>query len=327
MTMRRIRRGFAGVRVLLAATSGAFAQTAAFPSKRITLVVPAVAGGASDIVARIAAIPLGNLLGQSVVVENRSGASGNMAGTSVARSDPDGYTLLMAATNNLAINQFTMKNPGHDPLKDLAPVALVAEAPELIAISASFPAKTLKEFIDALRAKPGGYNYGSPGTGSVPHLSSERFLRATGTKMTHVPFRGSAAAMADVATGNVQMSMASLGSVEPFRQAGTSRILAVTAKQRLSALPDVPTLEEAGWPNLEMSNWWGVVAPRGTPRETVELLNRHLRTIFSDKAIVERLGKLGIVAHSESVAFFEQFVQTEAKAWATVVKDLGLEAK
>ncbi|MBM3607795.1 MAG: tripartite tricarboxylate transporter substrate binding protein [Alphaproteobacteria bacterium] len=317
----------AGALAASAFAGAAMAQGPAFPSKRITLIVPAVAGGASDIVARIVAQPLGAALGQGVIIENRSGASGNVAGTAVARAEPDGHTLLMAATNNIVINQFTMKNPGHDPLTDFVPVALVAEAPELIAISANFPAKTLKEFIDALRAKPGGFNYGSPGVGSVPHLSTERFLRATGTRMTHVPFRGSAAAMADVATGAIQMSMASLGSVEPFRQAATARILAVTAPKRMAALPDVPTLEEVGWPNLEMSNWWGVVAPRGTPREIVETLNRHLRAIFTDKATVARLAQLGIVAHSESVAFFEQFIQKEAKAWHAVVKDLGLEAK
>ena len=311
---------------LVLSAAPALAQ-AAFPTKRITIVVPAAAGGATDIVARIMSQNLTTALGQSVVVENRSGASGNIGAASVLQAEPDGHTLLLAATNNLVTNQFIMKNLGHDPVTDFAPVAFVADAPELIAIHHGFPAKDLKEFIADVRAKPGVYNYGTPGAGSVPHLSAERFLRATGTKMQHVPFRGSAAAMIDVAAGNIQMSMATLGSVEPFRQAGTARLLAVTASKRLAALPDVPTLQEAGWTGLEMSNWWGVVAPKGTPKPVVELLNAKLREIFSAPANVAQLERLGIVARSESVEEFERFIRSEAKVWEAVVKDLGLEIK
>lgn len=302
-------------------------QSAPYPNKRITIVVPAVAGGASDIVARIISQHLSQATGQGVIVENRSGASGNIAALSVARAEPDGYTLLLAATNNLAINQFMLKNIGHDPLSDFVPVALVAEAPELVAIYSKFPAGTMKEFVEAVRAKPAAYNFGTPGAGSVPHLSVERLLRATGMRMTHVPFRGSAAAMVEVGAGNIQMSMASLGSIEPFRQAGSARILAVTASKRLKALPDVPTLEETGWKDLEMSNWWGIVAPKGTPPAVVQALNAHLRKIFSTPANVAQLERLGIVSHSESVAWFENFLRKEAKAWQAVVNDLGLQQK
>ncbi len=303
------------------------AAQGSFPTKRITLVVPAAAGGATDIIARIISQHLTQALGQSVVVENRSGASGNIGALSVAKAEPDGHTLLLAATNNLAINQFVLKNMGHDPVIDLVPVALVVEAPELVAIYHRFPAKGINDFIAAVKAKPGAFNYGTPGAGSVPHLSIERFLRATGTRMQHVPFRGSAAAMVEVGAGNIQMSMATLGSIEPFRQAGTARILAVTASKRLAALPDVPTLAEAGWQNLEMSNWWGVVAPKGTPRQTVEVLNARLREIFAAPATIAQLERLGLVGHSESIEFFEQFIQKEAKAWQAVVKDLALEQK
>ncbi len=302
----------------------AHAQGAAFPSKRITVVVPAAAGGATDIVARIMAQSLTTAFGQNVVVENRTGASGNVGSLSVMHAEPDGHTLLLAPTNNLSINQFLIKNIAHDPVADFAAVALVAEAPELIAVHHAFPAADVNEFIAVLRANPGQYNYGTPGVGSIPHLSVERFLRATGTRMVHVPYRGSAAAMADVASGSIQMSMATLGSVEPFRQAKTARILAVTASKRLAPLPDIPTLEEAGWKNLEMSNWWGVVAPKGTPPETIKTLNAKLREVFSIPAHVAQLERLGIVARSESVEYLEGFIREEAKLWEAVVKELGL---
>ncbi|HEY8580086.1 MAG TPA: tripartite tricarboxylate transporter substrate binding protein [Beijerinckiaceae bacterium] len=327
MRLASARALAAGVIACAFAATAAAAQTVAFPTKRITIVVPAVAGGATDIVARIISQNLTAALGQGVVVENRSGASGNIGAQSVVQAEPDGHTLLLAATNNLVVNQFIMANVGHDPLTDLVPVAYVAEAPELVAVHHAFPAATIQEFVAALKQKPGAYNYGTPGVGSVPHLSAERFLRVTGTKMTHVPFRGSAAAMTDVGMGAIQMSMATLGSVEPFRQAGTARILAVTASRRLPALPDVPTLDESGYKGLEMANWWGVVAPKGTPRPVVELLNAKLREIFSTPANVAQLERLGILGRSETIGYFEDFVRKEAEAWAAVVKDLGLDKR
>ena len=310
--------------VFLSLTAGAGAQTA-YPSQRITLIVPTQAGGASDVVARILSQHLGKSLGQNVIVDNRGGASGNAGALAVVRAAPDGYTLLLAATNNIVINQHLMKSIGHDPLTELAPVALVAEAPELVSISASFPAKTMKEFIDAVRQKPGTYNYSTPGAGTVPHLSVERLLRATGTKMVHVPFRGGAAMMTEVASGNVQMAIGSLASIEPFRQAGNVRLLAISAPKRLGQLPDVPTLEETGWKNLEMSNWWAVMAPKGTPANVIALLNARLREAFASADATAQLEKLGIVTRSETVEYFEKFIQKEATAWEAVVKDLGLQ--
>jgi len=300
----------------------ALAQT--FPSKIITIIVPAAPGGASDIIARIISQSFSKLTNQNVVVENRSGANGNLGALSVVRSQPDGHTLLLATTNNLATNQFVMANIGFDPLIDLLPVSLVAEAPELVAISTAFPATTMNEFIEAVQARPGYYNYGSPGTGSVPHLSVERLLRSISSNMVHVPFRGSAAAMVDVAAGNIQMSMATLGSIEPFRVAGTARVLGIAGNKRLRAIPETPTFDEIGLKGLEMSGWWAVMAPKGTSPNTIQFLNDKLRQAFSDPSNIDILEKLGIVSISKPIEYLENFILKEVKLWEKVIKDVGL---
>jgi tripartite-type tricarboxylate transporter receptor subunit TctC len=301
------------------------AQTPAFPSQRITVVVPAVAGGATDIIGRIMSQHLTKTLGQSVIVENRGGASGSTGALAVVRAAPDGHTLLLANNSQVVINQYVFKNIGYDPLTDLVPVAFVAEAPEMMAVNANFPAQNFKEFIAHVKANPGKYNYGSPGVGTPPHLAVERIMQVLDVKLVHVPFRGSAAAMTEVAANNIQMSMATLASIEPFRQAKTARIIGIASKERLPSIPDVPTLEEQGFPNLEMAVWWGVLAPKGTPPDIVRLLNTRLREAFSDKSNTATLEKLGIATYSESIEMFQQLINREAKMYQEVVKNMGLE--
>ena len=309
---------------LVACRRAAWADTPLTDGRTITIVVPAVAGGATDIIARIISKSLGESLKTSVIVENKGGANGNLGGAYVARSAPDGHTLLLAPTNNLVTNQFTTLNMGYDPAVDLTPVALVAEAPEMIATPASFPPKTLAEFVEAVRAKPGEYSYGSPGVGSVPHLSVERLLRVMKLKMTHVPYRGAAAAMNDIAAGRIQMTMATLASIAPFSESGAARILAVAGATRLKSLPDVPTLAEAGWNDQEMSNWWGICGPKGMSPETIALLNARLRAAFEDPETVETLAKIGIVARSETTEAFNGYLAKELTSWAAIIKDVGL---
>jgi len=301
------------------------AQTAAFPSQRITIIVPAVAGGATDIIGRILSQHLSRTLGQNVIVENRGGASGNAGAQAVVRAAPDGHTLLLANNSQVVINQYIFKNLGYDPLTDLVPVAYVAEAPELMAVNKDFPAQNFKEFVAAVKARPGAYNYGSPGAGTPPHLAVERFMQVLDLKLVHVPFRGSAAAMTDLAANNIQISMATLASIEPFRQAGTARIIGIAAKNRLPVAPDVATLAEQGFPNLEMAVWWGVLAPKGTPPDVVKLLNLRMREAFNEKSNTEVLEKLGIAPYSESIEMFQDLVDREAKMYATVIKNMGLE--
>ena len=301
------------------------AQTPAFPTQRITVVVPAVAGGATDIIGRIMSQHLSKTLGQSVIVENRGGASGSTGALAVVRAAPDGHTLFLANNSQVVINQYIFKNIGYDPLTDLVPIAYVAEAPEMVAVNANFPARDFKEFIAAVKAQPGAYNYGSPGAGTPPHLAVERIMQVLDVKLVHVPFRGSAAAMTEVASNNIQMSMATLASIYPFRQAGTARIIGIAAKNRLPVIPDVPTLEEQGFPDMEMAVWWGVLAPKGTPADIVRLLNTRLREAFSDKSNTSTLEKLGIATYSESIEMFQNLINREAKMYQTVVKNMGLE--
>ena len=301
------------------------AQTPGFPSQRITIIVPAAAGGATDIIGRILSQHLSKTLGQNVIVENRGGASGSTGALAVVRAAPDGHTLLLANNSQVVINQYVIKNIGYEPLTDLIPVAFVAEAPELMAVNKDFPARSFKEFVEVARARPGAFNYGSPGAGTPPHLAVERFMQVLDMKLVHVPFRGSAAAMADLATNNIQISMATLASIEPFRQAGSARILGIAAKKRLPAASDVPTLEEQGFPDLEMGVWWGVLAPRGTPADVVKVLNAKMREAFNDPANTAVLEKLGISPFSESIEMFQDLINREAKMYATVIKNMGLE--
>lgn len=323
--MKIIRRFVAMAFASLASINGALAQGANMPDRGVTtIVVPAVAGGATDIIARIISKGLGESLGQTVIVDNKGGANGNLGGAYVARAAPDGRTLLLAPTNNIVTNQFTTLNMGYDPATDLVPVAYVAEAPELIATSAQFPARSLKEFIDAARAKPGAYSYGSPGVGTVPHLSVERLLRAMNMSMTHVPYRGAAAALVDVASGAIQLTMATLASIEPYAQSGNVRVLAVAGSARLKSMPDVPTLAETGWRDQEMSNWWGVMAPKGTSPEIARTLNIKLRAAFEAPETVQTLEKIGIVAHAESIEAYQAFIARELKSWEAVIRDIGL---
>ncbi len=307
---------------LIASSDVALSQGADYPSQRTTtIVVPNAPGGATDIIARIISKHLAVSPDHQIIVENRGGANGNIGGKYVAAAAPNGHTLLLAPATNLI--QFT-RPEGYDPLVDLTPVALVADAPGLITISAKLQATTLSEFLDLARAKSGAFNFGSPGVGTVPHLSAERLQRAGGFKMTHVPYRGVAAAMVDLAGGTIQMAVSSLGSVQPFSEAGSVRIIAVTAKGRLRGAPEVPTLEELGWKGLEMSTWWGIMAPKATSPRITQDLNRKLRETFEQRDAIDLLARVGIVARSESIDKFADFIRAEVIVWSAIAKDVGI---
>ena len=310
-----------------AVTASLAAAQTSFPEQRnITVVVPAAAGGTTDIIARVIAKVLGQSLDRSVIVENRAGANGNVGSAYVARAAPDGHTLLVAPSNNVVINQFVMAHLGYDPIADLAPVALVADTPLLIIAPAAFPAATLQQFVQAVRAKPDAYSYGLTGAPAPRRILARRApAQADGTDNAARPLsRRLRPALADVASGNIQLSMAALGSAEPFRQAGTIRILAVAAPQRMKAIPDVPTTAQAGFKDFEFSTWWAVLAPKQTPAAIVNTLNARLQEAFTDPETVRLLGNLGIVAKAQSVDSFETYIQSELKKWKGIVDDIGL---
>jgi tripartite-type tricarboxylate transporter receptor subunit TctC len=309
-----------------AATLPAGAQQAAFPSRPITLIVPFAPGGATDIVARLVATHIRDDLGQPLVIDNRTGGGGNIGTVAAARSAPDGYTLVLGTTTQL-INHFLTKTPVFDIFNDLVPVALIADAPELVAISAKLPIQNLREFVSAAQASATGFNYGSAGMGSVPHLGGEVMARQMKTKMVHVPFRGSADAAKDVAAGNIELTLATQASIGPFVESGLIRVIAIAAPKRFSTLPNVPTTAEAGLQGVELSNWFGIFAPRGTSPEVISRLNRAFNKALALPEVDAILKKQGIDPVRETPTRFAARLQDDARAYRRIVEEVGLAPK
>ncbi len=300
------------------------ASAQAYPNKPIRMVVTAAAGGITDIMTRIMSENIQRSIGQPMIVENRPGAGGSTAVQYVAKSTPDGYTLVIVNVGNASIAPWITKDLPYDPLKDLVGVAAVAEVPSVVAIPDSLPVKTLKEFIDYCRANPGAINYGSAGTATMPHLAAELLAHMIGVKMVHIPYKGAAPAGVDLAAGRIQLSLLGVGSVRAQLAAGTVRILAVAAPKRIPAIPNVPTFAEAGLPAYEVTNWFGVLAPTGTPRDIILMLNNHIGQAFDNLKSVEQLTTAGIVPMRESVEQFQKRIISDHTKWRDVVKSAGI---
>ncbi len=310
---------------LLVGSPSLHAQSSDYPTRVITLVVPFAPGGATDTIGRIVAQHLTKDIGQNVIVDNRPAAAGTVGSAAVAKSPPDGYTLLLGSTDTVVVNAHLYKKLSFNPLADLTPIAMVGDAPEIIVVSASLPAKNLREFIELARAKSGSFNYGSPGIGTIPHLAGQQLARMMGTKMVHIPFRGSAAAMKEVATGEIQLSIATKASADPFVDSGKAKILAIASPRRLDSLPDVPTTAEAGLPGYEIHNWWGVLAPQGTPKEIVAKLNASLQKMFDEPATVALFKRQGIVPVRTSVQEFADRIRKDDPRWKEIVAGAGIQ--
>jgi len=293
-----------------------------YPARPIRIIVPVSPGGITDIVARVVADHITARSGQPVVVENRTGAGGNLGVEAVARSSPDGYVLSLAATSQIAINQFTGKL-GFDPLKDLVPVAPIAEAPQFLVINSKLPATTLPEFIAYARQNPGKLNYVSLGPGSTVSLAGDRFVRLAEVDMVPVQYRGTAPGITDLIANNVQMISIGIAPVLGFVQSGALRVLAAGTRRRLPYLPDVPTAAEAGLPGYEMSTWFALFAPRGTPKPIVDKLNFFMRELVADPAAAKRLTDVHIDPMSMTADEFSAFVQAEAAKWERIIKAAG----
>jgi len=303
------------------------AQEQAFPNKPIRVIVSAAAGGITDIMARVMQEKLGRGLGQPVIVENKPGAGGIIAVDYVARSAPDGYTLTIVNVSNAAIAPWINKNLPYDPLNDFVGVAAVGEAPTIVAINDKVPAKTLKEFIEYAKANPGKINYGSAGNGTGPHLAAEVLAHLTGIKMVHVPYKGAGPAAVDLAAGQVQLGMIAIGSAKGQIAAGQVRVLAVAGTRRLAALPDVPTFDQAGVSGYDVTNWFGVLAPRGTPRDVVASLNSHINQVLDDPQVVQRFQDVGTLPIRESVQQFHKRIITDHAKWRDIVRIAGIKAQ
>ncbi len=301
--------------------TAAYAQS--FPARAIRLVVPSAPGGGADITARIIAPKLTELLGQQVVVENRAGAGTMIGGEVVARAAPDGYTLLLGIST-LAINPAMYKKVPYDAPRDFAPVSQLVSLPNILVTHPSLPARTVKELIAFARPRPGQIHYASAGVGTNPHLSVELFLSMTGLRMVHVPYKGSGQGIVDVVAGHVPVMMPSILAGLPHAKGGRLRALGVTSAKRAGGAPQVPTIAEAGVPGYEAVQWFGVLAPAGTPREIVARLHGDIVRTVQAADVRDRFAGDGADPVGSTPEEFAAFLRAETTKWAKVVKDAGI---
>ena len=324
LTRREAIAGGGGA-VLLTAFP-ALAQ-AAYPNRTIKMIVPYPAGGTTDLLGRLVADQLKSGLNATVVVENKPGAGTTLGADQVAKSEPDGYTLLMATSTTLAINKTLYKKLPYDPVKDFAPVALVAAVPFALIVNPAIPAKTLAEFIAYAKSKP-GLAYGSAGNGSPQHLGAEMLKSASGIDIRHVPYRGSIPAMLDIIAGHIPFMVVDLQPALQQIKEGKVRVLGVTTAKRVAIAPDIPTIAEGGLMGYELVAWQGVVAPSGTPRLVVDQLASQINRLIADPATRERLIAISLEPLPPSTPdSFAAYIKSEVDRWAVIVKNSGAEAE
>lgn len=302
------------------------AQTAAWPNKPIKLVVGYAAGGATDVIARIVGVKLGEQLGQSIVIDNRAGANSNIAAESVARAPADGYTLFVFTIAN-TINASLYDKLSYDPLKDFEPIGLIAKVPNILVVNEKLPIKSLAEYVQFAKAAPNGITFASSGSGSSIHLSGEMFKMIANLNMLHVPYRGSAPAVNDLLGGQVQSMFDNMPSALPHVRAGKLRAIAITSAQRSALLPDVPSMAESGFPGFDVQSWFGLSAPAGTPRAVVDRVNAELGKVLASPDVRERLVNLAATPSHGTPEQFRNFAASEVKRWQDVVKQSGAKAE
>jgi tripartite-type tricarboxylate transporter receptor subunit TctC len=303
------------------------AQAQTWPSQNIRLVVPFPPGGSTDVLARKLADGLRVSLGQTVIVENRGGAGGTIGSEFVAKSAPDGYTLLMGVTGTHGVAPSLFPNLGYQPARDFAPISLLVSTPLVLVAHPSVEAKTLKEFIALAKSQPETLTYGTPGNGTSMHLTGVTFDLNAGTKLVHVPYRGSAAALTDLLSGQIKTMFGDLLVVLPQVRAGAIRALAVTSKTRNPLLPDVPTMDEAGLPGFEVLSWQGLFAPAGTPPDVVDRLSKDVRAVMEGKDVKDFFAAQGFQVGATTPAEFKSFVTSEVARWAEIVKAGNVKAQ
>lgn len=293
-----------------------------YPTRPVNVIVPQGAGGANDTIARIISAKLSEVLGQQFVVENRTGAGGNIGTAAVAKAKPDGYTLMLTTNGAQVINPWLYKTTGFDPIKDFTPVGLVASAGYVLVANAAFPANNVNELIAQLKANPGKYNYASAGNGTLNHLIMEMFKQQVGLNIQHVPYKTASAAAADVAGGIVPVSVQSAPSSLGLIKAGKIKALAVTNEKRIGALPDVPSISET-IPGFGSTPWYGILAPAGTPEAIVNKLNAAIKTALADKDVQERLLKQGCEPLESTPQQFATLIKDDLASWQKIVKSSG----
>ncbi|MDB5602890.1 MAG: Tripartite-type tricarboxylate transporter, receptor component TctC [Xanthobacteraceae bacterium] len=295
-----------------------------YPDRPIRLLVPGVAGGGMDVVARLVANTISQSLKQPVVVENKPGAAGNIAVNQLAKSPPDGYTIVLGQTSQLAINPSLYRNLPYDPIKDFVPVVLLADAPNVIVVTAKSSYQSLADVVAAAKKSPDGMDYATPGIGTVSHLTAELFALSAGIKLRHIPSRGAQSALLDVASGRIPLMLSSIPTALGLIQSGELRAIGVTAPERSPVLPNIPTVAEQGYPGFNAGTWYGLLVPAGTPANIVARLNEAGNAALKSPAIVERLQAEGGVVLGGSSAAFTDILKADNGKWSKVVKEAGL---
>lgn len=314
-------------RLLLASLAAAAASLcapltawAAYPEQAIRLVVPFPPGGGNDIVARLISQPLGEALGQRIVIENKAGASGTIGTAGVARATPDGYTLVMAAVP-LVITPSLMPDLSYKVDKDFQPISLISKTPFLLAVNPKLPVNNVQELIALAKKNPDDITYSSPGTGSPAHLAAGLIAHLSGAKITHVPYKGGAPAIVDVVAGHVSFTLATPAELLPFAKQGQLRIIGASTAERISFLPDIPTLQEQGLADYDISVWYGLLGPAGMPDEAVKALNQNLQKLLQPGApLAKQLQDQGMEAAAGESEEFREFLQSERKKWDALAK-------
>jgi tripartite-type tricarboxylate transporter receptor subunit TctC len=319
---------FAGIIATGALAQGAAERTAqAYPARPIHLVVPFPPGGSTDILARALALKLAEGFAQAVIIDNRPGAGGSIGAEAAARAAPDGHTIMMGHLGTLAVNPAIYKNLPYDPVKSFAPVALMAMVPSVLVVNPQVPAQSAAELVAYARANPGKLTYGSAGSGSTSHLTTEYFKLATGTDILHVPYKGIGPMLTDLISGQLSLGINGAPAVMAHVNSGRLRALAVTGAKRLPSLPRIPTLDEAGVKGFDASGWYGIVAPAGTPPEIVLRLNSEIRRIMQTPELRARLDTEGAIPAAGSAEEFGAFIASEIARWGAVLKRAGIEAQ
>ena len=316
--MSLLRCAIAGL--LVAAAAGAAAHS--YPARPVRVIVPVGPGGGLDFIARLVAPKLGDALNQSVVVDNRTGASGNIGVELAAQAAPDGHTLLFLSASSVA--SAAGGKTGFDLVRDFAPVLLTSALPTVLVAHAAVPAQNIAELVAYAKANPGKLNYGSTGNGTILHLAGALFGLATGTDLVHVPYKSVAASSVDLLAGRIQINFGGLATVLPHVKAGRLRLLAVTSQRRLKVLPDLPTMVESGLPSLVITQWHGVLAPAAVPRPVLERLHRELAAIMRQPATVARLDETGIDAIGSTPQEFAAYLKADLQRWTDVIRRTGI---
>ncbi|KQT83858.1 tripartite tricarboxylate transporter substrate binding protein [Aurantimonas sp. Leaf443] len=325
MTSLFARLAVTGCALLAAAGAPALAQT--YPDKPVTIVVPFPPGGATDTTARLMEAGMAKALGQTVLVENKPGATGSIGATEVAQSDPDGYRLMIASLGTFATNPYLQRNLAYDPIKDFDLLTVAVRTPNVLVAAKQDPAKTVAELVERMKADPAGVTFASSGTGSSDHLTAALFMQAVGAEGVHVPYKGGSAAQTDLLGGHVDVSFQNLGAILGYVKAGELKALAVTSEQRHPLLPDVPTLSELGYPTVVVNSWQGVAAPKGLPTEVKAKLNEAIQASLKEPAAVSKFGELGFEVVGNSNDAFAAYLGEEMARWKDVIEKGGIQAE